>query len=152
MSVVSCVPSLHAVTIFSDQSVINRVYTSRFGNRMEPQPRWYWKKYHVPGTVPSRKPCTMQWKSAIILKGPQNVYVKFQLKIPDRSIIISFWKCLFWVEAEAGCFCACLFKCKWATVPHSLFQNSTVPLQLVSQISAKKNICLVLIIISMALK
>ncbi len=39
-----------AVTIFSGQSVISRVYTSRFGNglvRLEPQPRWYWKKYQV---------------------------------------------------------------------------------------------------------
>ncbi len=33
-----------AVTIFSGQSVISRVYTSRFGNglaRLEPRPRWY---------------------------------------------------------------------------------------------------------------
>ncbi len=32
------------VTIFSGQSVISRVYTSRFGNstaRLEPRPRWY---------------------------------------------------------------------------------------------------------------
>ncbi len=57
---VSRVASLmtQAVTIFSGQSVISRVYTSRFGNgtvRLEPHPRWYWKKYQVPGTVPSGK-------------------------------------------------------------------------------------------------
>jgi len=40
----------------------------------------------------------------------------FQLKIPHRSFILSFWKCL-WVEAETCCFCACLFKCKWAAAP-----------------------------------
>ncbi len=39
-----------SMTIFSGQSVISRVYTSRFGNgtvSLEPQPRWYWKKYQV---------------------------------------------------------------------------------------------------------
>ncbi len=38
------------VTILSGQSVISRVYTSHFGNgtaRLEPQVRWYWKKYQV---------------------------------------------------------------------------------------------------------
>ncbi len=66
------------MTIFSGQSVISRVYTSRFGNGTA---RWNLdrsgtKKYQVPGTVPSGKPpksepyrtvpCrTMQWKSAI---------------------------------------------------------------------------------------
>ncbi len=47
------------VTILSGQSVISRVYTSRFGNgtvRMEPQPRWYWKKYQVLYQVPVGKP------------------------------------------------------------------------------------------------
>ncbi len=34
----------------------------------------------------------------ISLKCPQNVSVKLQLKIPHRSSIISFWKCLFWME------------------------------------------------------
>ncbi len=74
---VSCRKFIDAVmAILSGQSVISRVYTSRFGNgtdRLEPQLRWYEK---VPGTVPSGKPpksepyrtvpCrTMQWKSAI---------------------------------------------------------------------------------------
>ncbi len=44
----------------------------------------------------------------------------------------------FWVEAETGCFRACLFKCKWAAAaPRPLFQNRAVPLQL----GAAKNIC-----------
>ncbi len=46
------------MTIFSVRSVISRVYTLRFGNgtdRLEPQLRWYKKKYQVPGTVPSGK-------------------------------------------------------------------------------------------------
>ncbi len=72
-----------AVTIFSSQSGISRVYTSRFGNgmvRLEPQPRWYWKNDQVPGTLPSGKipqsepyqtvPChTMQWKSTNTVKN-----------------------------------------------------------------------------------
>ncbi len=44
------------VTILSGQSVISRIYTSHFGNctaRLEPQPKWYWRK--VPGTVHSEK-------------------------------------------------------------------------------------------------
>ncbi len=50
------------------------LYTSRFGNdtvRLEPQPRWYWKKYQelYPVTPPQKKwnvqHCTLQWKSAI---------------------------------------------------------------------------------------
>ncbi len=88
----------------------------------------------------------------ISLWCPQNVSVKFQLKIPHRSFIISFRKCLFRVEAESCYFRACLFKCKWAAAPRPLFQNRTVPLQLVPHISAKKNIYLVLIIMSIALK
>ncbi len=36
---------------------------------------------------------------------------------PQINYIISFWKCLFWVEAETRCFHACLFKCKWAALP-----------------------------------
>ncbi len=35
-----------------------------------------------------------------------------KVKILHRSFIISFWKCLFWVESETVCFRACLFKCK----------------------------------------
>ncbi len=31
------------------------------------------------------------------------------------------------MEAETRCFHACLFKCKWAAAPSSLFQNRTVP-------------------------
>ncbi len=64
-----------AVTILSGQSVISRVYTSHFGNgtaRLEPQPRWYWKKNQVlypvenPPKVSRTIPCcTMQWKNAI---------------------------------------------------------------------------------------
>ncbi len=42
-------------------------------------------------------------------------------------------------------------KCKWAAVPHPFFQNRAAPLQLVPKISAK-NICLVLITMSIALK
>ncbi len=77
------------MTIFSGQSVISRVYTSRFGNGTA---RWNLdrsgtKKYQVPGTVPSGKPpksepyrtvpCrTMQWKSAtsaaIFIRQRQN--------------------------------------------------------------------------------
>ncbi len=60
---------------------------------------------------------SMQYKS----QCPQNVSVKFQLKIPHRSFIMIFWKCLFWVEAETRCFCARLFKCKWAAAPYSIF-------------------------------
>ncbi len=58
-SVVSHVASsmTQAVTIFSGQSVISRVYTSRFGNgtvRLEPQPRWYCTQWKTPQkwTVP----------------------------------------------------------------------------------------------------
>ncbi len=58
-SVVSRVAnSVTQVVILSSQSVISRVYTSHCVNgtvRLEPQPRWYWKKYQVPGTVPSEK-------------------------------------------------------------------------------------------------
>ncbi len=68
------------MTIFSGQSVISRVYTSRFGNGTSSHgtsTEVVLKKYQVPGTVPSGKPpksepyrtvpCrTMQWKSAII--------------------------------------------------------------------------------------
>ncbi len=64
-------------------------------------------------------------QDVIEVKSPQNVSVKFQLKMPHRSLIISFWKCLFWVEAETGCFCACLFKCKLAAALCPLFQNKT---------------------------
>ncbi len=67
------------MTIFSGQSVISRVYTSRFGNGTGSHgtsTEVVLKKYQVPGTVPSGKPpksepyrtvpCrTMQWKSAI---------------------------------------------------------------------------------------
>ncbi len=67
------------MTIFSGQSVISRVYTSRFGNGTSSHgtsTEVVLKKYQVPGTVPSGKPpksepyrtvpCrTMQWKSAI---------------------------------------------------------------------------------------
>ncbi len=67
------------VTIFSGQSVISRVYTSRFGNgtaSLEPRPRWYKKK--VPGTVTLWKTPqmwtvlnhTVQWKSAITVPCP----------------------------------------------------------------------------------
>ncbi len=31
--------------------------------------------------------------------------------------IISFRNCLFWAEARTCCFCACIFKCKWAAAP-----------------------------------
>ncbi len=48
---------------------------------------------------------------------PQNVSVKFQLRILNILFFISFWKCLVWVEAETGCCCTCLFKCKWAAAP-----------------------------------
>ncbi len=74
----------------------------------------------------------------ISLRCPQNVSVKFQLKIPNRSFIISFWKCLFWVEAETHCFRACFFKCKWAAASHPIFQYRAVPLQLIPQILCKK--------------
>ncbi len=68
----------------------------------------------------------------ISLWCPQNLSDKFQLKILHRSFIIFFWKCLFWVETETGCFRACLFKCKWAAAPRPRFQNRDVPSQLVS--------------------
>ncbi len=56
------------VTILSGQSVISRVYTSRFGNstvRLEPQPRWYYKKYQVlyPVENSPKVSRTVQWKS-----------------------------------------------------------------------------------------
>ncbi len=60
-----------AVTIFSGQSVISRVYMSCFVNgtvHLEPQPRWYWKMYQVlyPVEPPKSEPYrTMQWKSDI---------------------------------------------------------------------------------------
>ncbi len=87
-----------AVTIFSIQSVISRVYTSRFGNGtvcLEPQPRWYWKKYQVPGTVPSGKPpksepyrtvpCrTMQWKS-VIKEGMVHLQLSLQCTLYQFS-------------------------------------------------------------------
>ncbi len=65
------------VTIFSGQSVISRVYTSRFGNGTASlEPRRYKKK--VPGTVTLWKTPqmwtvlnhTMQWKSAITVPCP----------------------------------------------------------------------------------
>ncbi len=90
----------------------------------------------------------------ISLRCPQNVSVTFRLKIPHSSFLISFSKCLFWMEAETCCFCACLFKCKWAAAPRPLFQNRTMQLvtySLYFRYSAK-NICLVLIIMSIALK
>ncbi len=49
----------------------------------------------------------------ISLRCPQNVSVN----------IFSFWKCLFWVEAETGCFRAGIFKCKWVAAPCPLFQT-----------------------------
>ncbi len=72
------------MTILSGQSVISRVYTSRFGNGTGSHgasTEVVLKKYQVPGTVPSGKPpksepyrtvpCrTMQWKSAIRLSCP----------------------------------------------------------------------------------
>ncbi len=60
-----------AVTIFSGQSVISRVYMSCFVNgtvHLEPQPRCYWKMYQVlyPVEPPKSEPYrTMQWKSDI---------------------------------------------------------------------------------------
>ncbi len=58
------------MTIFSGQSVISRVYTSRFGNgtdRLEPRPKVVLKKYQVlyPVENPPKVNRTMQCKSAI---------------------------------------------------------------------------------------
>ncbi len=67
-----------AVTIFSGQSVISRVYTSRFGNgtvRLEPRPRWY-KKPKVSRTEPYRAiPCSgkaplVKWFSMCVVRVP----------------------------------------------------------------------------------
>ncbi len=79
----------------------------------------------------------------INLRCFQNVSVTFQLKIPHISFIISFWKCLFWVEVSLNT--------NYLLFPAPLFQNRAVPLQLVRQ-RLPKNICLVLIIMSIALK
>ncbi len=65
------------VAILCGQSVIIRFYTSHFGNgtaRLEPQVRWYRKKYQVLypvenlSKVSRTKPYhTMQWKSPICI-------------------------------------------------------------------------------------
>ncbi len=73
-------------------------------------------------------------QNVIYVSGVPRMCLKFQLKIPHISFIISFWKCLFWVEAETRSFCTCIFKCKWAAASRTLFLNSAVPLQLIPQI------------------
>ncbi len=60
-------------------------------------------------------------------------------------------KCLFWVEAETGCFRACLFKCKWAAAPIPLSRIGLCLYSCTSDTLLKK-ICLVLIIMSIVLK
>ncbi len=91
------------MTIFSGQSVISRVYTSRFGNGTGSHgtsTEVVLKKYQVPGTVPSGKPpksepyrtvpCrTMQWKSAI------TVLAFFLTAPPYKKHLTSFriWPC-----------------------------------------------------------
>ncbi len=87
----------------------------------------------------------------ISLRCPQNVSVRFQLKIPHISFIISFWKCQFWVEAETGCFRACLFKCKWAAASRPVCRIVLCLYRSYLGYSAK-NICMVLIIMSIMLK
>ncbi len=93
------------MTIFSGQSVISRVYTSRFGNGTGSHgtsTEVVLKKYQVPGTVPSGKPpksepyrtvpCrTMQWKSAIsklpkYLRDDFIEYLQLQGKLNSPSI------------------------------------------------------------------
>ncbi len=79
--------------------------------------------------------------------------VNFQLKIPHiyDNLLWCNKKSLFWVEAETCCFCACLFKFKWAAAPRPFFQDRAVALQLTSD-ALVKNMCLVLIIVSITLK
>ncbi len=86
------------MTIFSGQSVISRVYTSRFGNGTGSHgtsTEVVLKKYQVPGTVPSGKPpksepyCTvpcrtMQWKSATA-----KWRVKTMTPVPDKLLSLS---------------------------------------------------------------
>ncbi len=85
------------------------------------------------------------------LRCPRNVSVKCQLKVPHRSFVISFLKCLFWVEVERRCFHTCLFKCKWADGPRPPFPEYGCLYSSFLRYS-DKNICLVLVIISIALK
>ncbi len=87
----------------------------------------------------------------ISIRCPQNASVRFQLKIPHISFIISFWKCQFWVEAETGCFRACLFKCKWAAASRPVCRIGLCLYRSYLGYSAK-NICMVLIIMSIVLK
>ncbi len=73
--------------------------------------------------------------------------------LPHSIIYYIILKMPFCVEAKTRCFCACIFKCKWAAAPRPLLQNRTEPLQLVPQIFCPpKKISLVLIIMSIALK
>ncbi len=75
----------------------------------------------------------------ISLRCPQNVSVKFHLKIPNRLFIISFWKWPFWVEAETHCFVHVSVNAN-ELIPRPLFQIGAVPLQLVPQILTKKHL------------
>ncbi len=99
------------MTIFSGQSVISRVYASRFGNgtaRLEPRTEVVLKKYQVPGTVPSGKPpksepyrtvqCrTMQWKSTnrehhtwAVNHVQSGWIVLFSLLLLSKCLILAF--------------------------------------------------------------
>ncbi len=89
------------MTIFSGQSVISRVYTSRFGNGTGSHgtsTEVVLKKYQVPGTVPSGKPpksepyrtvpCrTMQWKSAFSLRSKPDVSCDHNTRGLDTAIL-----------------------------------------------------------------
>ncbi len=115
------------MTIFSGQSVISRVYTSRFGNGTSSHgtsTEVVLKKYQVPGTVPSGKPpksepyrtvpCrTMQWKSAISHRSSQhgfsrglektaNEYSSSQSTSESRARGFLIWKALALISLLSG--------------------------------------------------
>ncbi len=55
----------------------------------------------------------------------------FSLKYPTDHLLYNLENVYFEWKQEHGCFRACLFKCKWADAPRPLFQDRTMPLQLV---------------------
>ncbi len=102
------------MTIFSGQSEISRVYTSRFGNGTGSHgtsTEVVLKKYQVPGTVPSGKPpksepyrtvpcCTMQWKSAIRRLNRSVMRLKFRMLTIKQ--VVSQIRSEDWFRCERG--------------------------------------------------
>jgi len=62
----------------------------------------------------------------------------FSSKYPTDHLLYHVVNAHFWVEGKTCCFCACIFKCKWAAAPLPTFQKRAEPLQLSSTLPKTK--------------